>query len=130
MATITVTVDLSGPFTSADIGAALSDMVRECLRVVADQASANVHTNAEMFFRHPTPYYETQIHRFRQGGAELVGDRGVVYGPWLEGTGSRNRTTRFKGYHLWRLATQRTEQEAPHLLRDVVDRHMRQLGGS
>jgi hypothetical protein len=28
------------------------------------------------------------------------------YGPWLEGTGSRNDTTRFKGYHGFRIATQ------------------------
>lgn len=30
----------------------------------------------------------------------------ATYGPWLEGTGSRNLTTRFKGYHSFRLAAQ------------------------
>lgn len=29
-----------------------------------------------------------------------------MYGPWLEGTGSRNFTTRYKGYHGFRKATQ------------------------
>lgn len=28
------------------------------------------------------------------------------YGPWLEGTGSRNLTTRFKGYHSFQMASQ------------------------
>jgi hypothetical protein len=28
----------------------------------------------------------------------------ATYGPWLEGTGSRNVTTRFKGYHSFRQA--------------------------
>jgi hypothetical protein len=32
----------------------------------------------------------------------VISDRGVVYGPWLEGTGSRNQTTRFKGYASFR----------------------------
>lgn len=30
----------------------------------------------------------------------------AMYGPWLEGTGSRNETTRFKGYFSFRIATQ------------------------
>lgn len=29
----------------------------------------------------------------------VITDGGVVYGPWLEGTSSRNKTTSFKGYH-------------------------------
>jgi hypothetical protein len=32
----------------------------------------------------------------------LITDGGVVYGPWLEGIGSRNQTTRFKGYASFR----------------------------
>jgi hypothetical protein len=34
------------------------------------------------------------------------------YGPWLEGTGSRNQTTRFKGYHGFRQATQELDSSA------------------
>lgn len=30
----------------------------------------------------------------------------ATYGPWLEGTGSRNLTTRFKGHHAFRIAGQ------------------------
>lgn len=32
----------------------------------------------------------------------LITDGGVIYGPWLEGTSSRNETTRFKGYASFR----------------------------
>lgn len=34
------------------------------------------------------------------------------YGPWLEGTGSRNETTRFKGYHGFRLAGEELDRRA------------------
>jgi hypothetical protein len=34
----------------------------------------------------------------------VVTTRLSMYGPWLEGTGSRNETTRFKGYHGFRVA--------------------------
>lgn len=92
---------------------------------VADQASADVHHIAEQSFKHPTPYYETQIHRFRRSRTEVVDDRGIVYGPWLEGIGSRNRTTRFKGYHLWRRATEQARAAVPRLARSVLARHLR-----
>jgi hypothetical protein len=36
----------------------------------------------------------------------------ATYGPWLEGTGSRNETTRFKGYHSFRRAAQQLDREA------------------
>jgi hypothetical protein len=31
-----------------------------------------------------------------------ISDHGVIYGPWLEGTSSRNQSTRFKGYQTFR----------------------------
>ena len=36
----------------------------------------------------------------------------ATYGPWLEGTGSRNDTTRFKGYNGFRLAAQELNKTA------------------
>lgn len=50
--------------------------------------------------KHPTPYYETQITTQREAGHVVVHDRGIIYGFWLEGIGSRNfPVTRFRGYH-------------------------------
>lgn len=45
----------------------------------------------------------------------------ATYGPWLEGTGSRNDTTRFKGYHGFRQATQELDRRAT----DLADQAMR-----
>lgn len=45
----------------------------------------------------------------------------ATYGPWLEGTGSRNETTRFKGYHGFR----RAGQELDRVASDVADEAMR-----
>lgn len=39
----------------------------------------------------------------------------ATYAPWLEGTGSRNLTTRFRGYHGYRLASQELGAEAEGL---------------
>ena len=39
----------------------------------------------------------------------------ATYGPWLEGTGSRNETTRFKGYNGFRRAGQALELVAQEM---------------
>ena len=36
----------------------------------------------------------------------------ATYGPWLEGTGSRNDTTRFHGYHGMRMAAQALDADS------------------
>jgi hypothetical protein len=36
----------------------------------------------------------------------LITDGGCIYGPWLEGIGSRNDTSRFKGYSSFRKTAQ------------------------
>ena len=49
----------------------------------------------------------------------------ATYGPWLEGTGSRNQTTRFKGYHSFRKAA----QELSVVAQKTADRAMQPYFG-
>ena len=86
-------------------------------RSVAQQGISHLHDLMDAAFRNPTPYYETQVTIQSAGDAEVIHDRGVVYGPWLEGVGSRNATTRFKGYFHWRRTFQHLEEvEGPAIL--------------
>jgi len=64
----------------------------------------------------------TGIGRSLQGE---VSDGGVIYGPWLEGTGSRNQTTRFKGYGMFR----KTRQWADDQSSEIAKTHVRRLVG-
>lgn len=73
-------------------------------------------------FKNPTGFYESNV-RITSSGNEVWdgGWAGPVYGPWLEGVGSRNATTRFKGYHAFRKAAdaleRRAEEMGDHLFR-------------
>lgn len=49
----------------------------------------------------------------------------VVYGAWIEGTSDRNKTTRFKGYRMFRKAAQALDRSWPRLLRKHLRRRMR-----
>jgi hypothetical protein len=51
----------------------------------------------------------------------------ATYGPWLEGTGSRNETTKFKGYHGFRQAAQETSQAAGRLAADAFGPYAREM---
>ena len=59
----------------------------------------------------------------------LITDGGVIYGPWLEGVGSRNASTRFKGYASFRRTAQWLEQQVPKVIRVRVDRMVARLNG-
>lgn len=61
---------------------------------------------------HPTGYYESRVTHERSHDAFRVSDGGVIYGPWLEGTGSRNGRSKFKGYATFRRVTDQINREA------------------
>jgi len=53
----------------------------------------------------------------------------VVYGPWLEGVSERNRSTRFKGYHLWRITRAHLSRMAKDVLQKRLDEVIGRMGG-
>jgi hypothetical protein len=122
-----ITVDAHGPLFDGRADAAMVQILDEARQEVAQQGLADVQLNLDTSIRHPTPYYETQIMTERAGEAYVVHDRGIVYGPWLEGVGSRNRSTRFKGYFSFRRATETLRQKAPALVEVVVKRNLGRL---
>jgi hypothetical protein len=73
----------------------------------AEWALSHIRATFHTSFKVPTGYYESHVHIHNtMGGLEVWdgGEAGPVYGPWLEGVGSRNAATRFKGYHAFRKA--------------------------
>lgn len=65
-----------------------------------------VRMRLNMVLQNPTGYYESRVQINTMSGGAEVTDGGVVYGPWLEGTSSRNGRTRFKGYQTFRKVMQ------------------------
>ena len=75
-----------------------------------------------------TGNYRRNINGVANGLKGRIDDSRVVYGPWLEGTSSRNARTRFKGYRVWRNTRQWLEKQAPDVADRVVDRFIRWTG--
>jgi hypothetical protein len=64
--------------------------------------------------------YRRNISSRVSGMHAVISDGGVVYGPWLEGVGSRNDVTRFKGYGSFRRVGQWLNTQKQR----VFNRHM------
>lgn len=106
----------------------IRDFMDSAVDEVSQQAFANVHMFLDLQIVDPTPYYETQIIKERALGDIVIHDRGIIYGPWLEGDGSKNRPRPgFPGYHSFRKANQKTDSEAGRIVQAVLRRYIERM---
>lgn len=101
----------------------------EAMAVIAEAAEETVDRNLAASIRHPSdpPYYQSQINVARRDLDLVVNDNDVIYGPWLEGVGSRNKTTRFKGYTSFRRAQQEIDQKVDILVYPTLARFITEV---
>lgn len=121
---MSVDVDTKGPLFDGRLSRAISAGAEDAEREIAQAGVSEVRAQLGMVLKHPTGYYESQIQTNRAFGDYAVTDGGVVYGPWLDGSGSRNQTTRFKGYAHWRRATERLNSRAGDIAEHIIDRRI------
>ncbi len=125
-----VHVELKGAVVEGRSQPVIKEMTQLALDEVADYAEHEVRMELISVLRHPTGYYESQITKERRApGVISVNDSGVIYGPWLEGIGSRNfPATSFKGYATFRRVRNRIAQKAEAIGEAAVAREMGALG--
>jgi len=105
---MSATITYRGPYFDGRARTSIARMCTTIEKSVADEIHRRVQILGQSMFRyrektHDVPgKWRSHIHVVSRDGHQAVTDSGIVYGPWLEGTGSRNRTTRFKGYAMWR----------------------------
>lgn len=124
-----VEVRFSGPLFEGDPRAHVRSFLAQACQAVADEGADLVVLECKRVFREPTPYFWLQVTTERVHNSQdvAVNDQDVIYGPWLEGTGSRNRTTRFKGYSMFRRTTHLLRRKAPAIVTAVLDGYLRRL---
>jgi hypothetical protein len=124
---VDINVRVRGPLFDGKASAELGRFLSAAERAVAEEGVRVVRAELKTVLRHPTGYYSSRITAAPSGTAYAVTDQGVSYGPWLAGTGSRNRTTRFKGYQHWRRATQRLERLSGEVASRVLPPFLRRM---
>lgn len=121
-------LDHHGPLFDGRASLIVREMTEDIERELADAGEQMVRAELPRVLRNPTGRYQSGIQSEPQGAGIDVTDGGIVYGPWLEGIGSRNRTTQFKGYATFRRVAQALAVRAGLLAEPIADRHVRRLG--
>lgn len=119
---IDIETSVSGPLFDGRAEAALKDYTHAVAHDLGEQGERMVRDTLHAVERHPTGFYESHTNVRYNGGIVIVNDGGVVYGPWLEGTGSRNRTTRFKGYGTYRKVTEQLKAKVTEVAEATLRR--------
>lgn len=117
-------VETSGPLFDGRADAAAAEATRESARSTAIIGASMVRSNLSKVLRREStpPYYRNRVEAQPNHPDWKITDQGVIYGHWLEGTGSRNRTTRFKGYATFRRTTQQLQARVRDIGNGVVAR--------
>ena len=113
---IEVSADISGPITGDAAQVIIHDWMDQVKDDVAEEGVRQLRTwvmdktgratgayQDHLATRHTITYHDTVIYDDWPT---------AVYSPWLEGFSERNRSTRFRGYHLWRITKRRLQSRA------------------
>lgn len=116
---------LSGPISSGEIHRHVDDYEADVAEALAKEAEDTWLYALNSRLRHQTPYYTTKISKRRLAHNRWkVHDSGVVYGHWLEGTGSRNApVTIFPGYHSLEDTENAMQAQRGGIARRILRRH-------
>ena len=107
--------------------AVISNAVDEINDDVGQEAYNRVQNRLSSVLQNPTGAYQSRITTDVSSDSVGISDGGVVYGPWLEGTSSRNNSTQFKGYQTFRKVLQEMEKDASKQADRVVGRAVGKL---
>lgn len=108
-----VDIDSHGPILDGRGGMVVRDFCDDWERSFARDIEEQIQVRLASVLKHPTGRYQSSIGIRASGMGQEVHDSGIIYGPWLEGTGSRNAPkTRFKGYSTFRRTHQGMDARA------------------
>ena len=128
-----ISVSHHGPFFNDPARKSITHAgIDQVHRDIAKEGENMVGLQLIRVLKHPTGRYEAHIRHERIGTyTSRVSDGGrIVYGPWLEGVGSRNfPVTRFKGYFTFRKVTPKLQAKAASIAKRALRPFIARLNG-
>jgi hypothetical protein len=124
-----IEIRMTGPLFDGRAERAIARACEDARDDIAEFAEEHALTLMGAAFKHPTGYYESQVKTTHvTSDTDRVWDGGVVYGPWLEGVGTRNRPRPgFPGYSHWRRTKELTQARAPQIAEQAIARHLPEM---
>ncbi len=126
---VSMSVRTSGPLFAGNVPGRIQSAVRDSISELVAIGETDVKRQLRPGHGLVTGHYRRSIHgEIVSSMLGRVHDSGVVYGPWLEGVSDKNKAGRFKGYAMFRNATQRLDKKAKGVLQKHVARLAWRLG--
>lgn len=123
-------VTATGPLFDGRATKAVTDFLDEAKVEVSQVGVNEVRNRLGQVLENPTGRYRNSIVTDMVQGDRVVRDGGMVYGPWLEGTSSRNTSTRFKGYQTFRKTRQWLAGRAGSIAETKIRPYLTRMGGA
>jgi hypothetical protein len=126
----TVTVDTSGPLWDGRADKALDDFLEEAVWEITKEGRGDLGVRFITHFKKPTGNYESHVEAQHLDNHGWIHDNMIIYGPWLEGVGSRNYpVTKFKGYWSFKTVAAELQDKAVPIAERVLPRFLARMGG-
>ena len=141
MTTTNVQVKVTGPLFQKGgepVRRAVQDTIQELVELGEQQLDQFLRPRPAGFYlsvqeagkgKASTGHYRRNLHATVSNLHGRIDDGGVVYGSYLEGTSSRNQTTRFKGYSSFRRTGQYLEKIKGRTLQKHIEKAIKELNG-
>lgn len=133
--TVTARIRVTGPLADGRADAALDSFRRDLEETLARQGESIVRDKANRMNksgRGLTGRAAAHVHARNEGGSWAVvgtSEAGQAWWPWLEGTSKRNYTTRFKGYHTFRLVRGILDKRAQRVAEERLRKYLGEMNG-
>lgn len=124
-------VSLHGPVFDGRADAEIEGACERAEQRIATLGASMIRTELAHVLRNEStpPFYRFKNEATPDRDGWKIWDNNVIYGNWLEGTGSRNRTTRFKGYWTYRRTFQKIEARALPIAEYTIDEAIARING-
>jgi hypothetical protein len=108
---------------AAFLGSIREERAGRFLRSIMTIENSRVFVTHSRGKTYAMPIIESVVHE------DIVTSDLATYGPWLEGTGSRNETTRFHGYHGFRKACAELNMAATGIGEEAIRPYVEEMDG-
>jgi hypothetical protein len=130
--TATAYVKVSGPLWDGRADSVLQQATRDMRAAIADQGAEMLRSFPMNKSGRARGGFGANLQVLRSGSAIRVRGpliTGVAWTPWLEGTSSRNKTTSFRGYRLFRKTRADLDRKATEIAERELQKYLPQIGG-
>lgn len=125
---VNVKVEQKGTlFNAAASKAAANRAVVQVNEALAQEGVNRVQSRLRQVLKNPTGFYESRVQVERRATYRGFSDSNAVYGGWLEGTSSLNRSTRFKGYRTFRTVREGLNRDKAAIAAPIIRKLVEEL---